>query len=60
MPGSIRNPKPIASIRRDSNHRIDDVAVACDLLRLERLDKAGPGELNWMAIEKEAEDSSPI
>jgi hypothetical protein len=53
MPGSIRNPKPMASVRRDSNHRIDDVAIACDLFRLERLDKPGPGELIWVALEKD-------
>ena len=52
MPGPNSARKPIASIRRNEHHQIDDVAVNCDLFRLERMDKVGPGELIWIAIEK--------
>ena len=51
VPSSAR--KPIASIRRDGHRQIDDVAVTCDLFRLERMHKVGLGELIWMALEKE-------
>lgn len=51
VPNSAR--KPITSIRRDGRRQIDDVAVTCDLFRLERMHKVGLGELIWMAIEKD-------
>jgi hypothetical protein len=51
VPNSAR--KLIASIRRNEHHQIDDVAVDCDLFRLERMDRVGLGELIWMAVEKD-------
>ena len=44
--------RPITSVRRDKDRLIDDVAIDCDLFRLERMSSADEPGTWWMRVSR--------